>query len=1005
MMCRAGRRIALTLLAGLGVGSAAQALTVGVLDRSQAVMEARFEPLADHLATLRNGLPVDLKVPDADRPQHAPTYHPIDLFLPNSSPHPQWPVVALPWLDDNTVRRVTAAPLTDDLPVESPAPIWRLAPYQHMPMLTWREVWEQRPGTAILAGLSVLLVLALLAQIVVRNRRLTRSEAAVNDALAEQQAILTATPYPIFEVDATGRVLRSWAPSVRTTTIAPERMVGRRISEILPPDANDTLMRALHEASAHGQAQGYQFSLPTADGDRWFEASIGLIAGSTRPQRFAVLARNITTQRANEQWLKVAASVFTHAGEGILISDPDGRVVATNQALRRIMGYPDSEDLVGRYTQDLRLDYLAGESFISLRQSLAQTGSWHGELRGQRDCGELYWATLNINVARDEAGQISHYVAVLTDVTELKMQQDQLEHVAYHDALTNLPNRTLLADRLQQAMARAGRRNERVAVVYVDLDGFKTVNDGYGHDQGDALLIAVAQRMRGVLREGDTLARIGGDEFVAVLADLLADVDATPLLERLLTAANEPVQLAATELRVSASLGVTFYPQPGHSVEADQLLRQADQALYQAKLAGKNRYQTYDPAQDQAVKSRHERLQEIRHALQRDQFALYYQPKVNLRSGRVTGAEALIRWQHPQRGLLAPAVFLPVIENHPLGIELGEWVIESALRQIELWRQAGLDLPVSVNISANHLQQPAFTASLVALLAAHPSVAPSALEIEVLETSALADLEQVSEVMRACRDVGVNFALDDFGAGYSSLLYLKHLPATTLKIDQGFVRSMFDDADNLAILEGVLTLSRGFSRVAIAEGVETVEHGTVLLQLGCEFGQGYGIARPMPATDIPGWIATWQRPAEWQNASRVGHDRLPLLIGDVEHRAWIRDIDTWLQGMRPAPPTVAANAGRFDRWLDTGGRVRHGASPAFRAVERLHAQMHDLADELLALHTRGRGAEALARVPELYALNAGMRAQFDGFSIADNDGEASPIAGLTSAAGFGQPSP
>ncbi|PKI15928.1 diguanylate cyclase [Colwellia sp. 12G3] len=452
----------------------------------------------------------------------------------------------------------------------------------------------------------------------------------------------------------------------------------------------------------------------------------------------------------------------------------------------------------------------------------------------------------------------------LIDITPMKEHQTQLEHIAHFDLLTNLPNRVLLSDRLSQAMLHCSRNKQSLAVVFLDLDGFKAVNDTYGHDLGDELLIALSVSMKKALREGDSLARIGGDEFVAVLTDLNTVEDCEPVLERFLLASSEPVTIDNVVLNVSASIGVTLYPQD--NVDADQLMRHADQAMYVAKESGKNRYHLFDTVQDDAVKVRRESLEGIRSALDNHQFVLYYQPKVNMRTGKVIGAEALIRWQHPERGLLNPIEFLPVIENNPMMIELGEWVIDSALTQMSQWQAMCLNLPIStsVNIAAVQLQQPDFAQRLTTLLAAHPDIEPRYLELEVLETSALEDVNHVSATMHACMVLGVNFALDDFGTGYSSLTYLRRLPAKIIKIDQTFVRDMLHDADDLAIVEGVIALAKSFKREVIAEGVETIEHGTELLQLGCDLAQGYGIARPMPASDIPAWINDWKPVASWQ---------------------------------------------------------------------------------------------------------------------------------------------
>jgi predicted signal transduction protein with EAL and GGDEF domain len=370
--------------------------------------------------------------------------------------------------------------------------------------------------------------------------------------------------------------------------------------------------------------------------------------------------------------------------------------------------------------------------------------------------------------------------------------------------------------------------------------------------------------MKKTLREGDTLARIGGDEFVAVLVDMVDATESLPILRRLLDAAAEPMQFGDATLQVSASLGVTVYPQ-GEELDADQLQRQADQAMYQAKVAGRNRYHFFDAEHDRNVRGHHESLERIRQAIAANEFVLYYQPKVNMRTGQVIGAEALIRWQHPDQGLLAPGLFLPAIENHPLAVDVGEWVMHQALTQMQAWHALGLDLPVSVNVAARQLQQPDFVTRLQAILTAYPSIQPGCLELEVLETSALEDVDGVSKVIEACRAMGVMFALDDFGTGYSSLTYLKRLPVALLKIDQSFVSDMLDDPDNVAILQGVIGLAKAFHREVIAEGVETVAHGTVLLQMGCELAQGYGIARPMPAHEFPLWVKNWRVDPAWLN--------------------------------------------------------------------------------------------------------------------------------------------
>jgi EAL domain-containing protein (putative c-di-GMP-specific phosphodiesterase class I) len=374
--------------------------------------------------------------------------------------------------------------------------------------------------------------------------------------------------------------------------------------------------------------------------------------------------------------------------------------------------------------------------------------------------------------------------------------------------------------------------------------------------------------MKEVLREGDTLARLGGDEFVAVFLDLAEPQASAPLLERLLDVAAQQLPVGDLALQVSASLGVTFYPQ-ADEVDADLLLRQADQAMYQAKLAGKNRFHVFDAESDRTLRGHHASLERIRSALLHGEFVLYYQPKVNLRTRQVLGVEALIRWEHPQEGLLAPGQFLPVIENHALSVEVGEWVIRQALQQLHAWNILGIELHISVNVSAMQIQRADFLDRLQGLMAEFPHLPAHRLELEILETSALDDIAQAARLIEACKVLHVDFALDDFGTGYSSLTYLKRLPIPTVKIDQSFVRDMLQDRDNVHILDGILWIMRQLRRRVIAEGVETLEHGRALMDLGCEIAQGYGIARPMPVAQLGAWQMRWEHDRDWQAIARV----------------------------------------------------------------------------------------------------------------------------------------
>jgi len=696
---------------------------------------------------------------------------------------------------------------------------------------------------------------------------------AKNQAVADSEALFHA----VFDKAAVG--IAQVAPDGRFLQINQQfcKLIGYSRDEVLAPGFDFQKITFPDDLSADlaqvqrlldGQDDSYQLEKRYLHKDGsavWVNLAVHLVRDALGDARYFVSAAiDMTGRKQAEKAQQLAASVFSHAREGIMITAVDGTIINVNAAFTRITGY-SREEVIGKNPRLLESGRHSSAFYAVMWQNINTEGHWYGEIWNRRKNGDVYAEMQTISAVRDAQGDIMHFVSLFTDITALKEHEQQLEHLAHFDALTNLPNRVLLADRLHQAMHNVQRHAQFLAVAYLDLDGFKQINDTHSHDAGDQLLVAVATRMKHALREGDTLARIGGDEFVAVLVDLPDAAACALLLDRLLAAAHEPLLLNGHTLQVSASLGVTFYPQ-ADEIDADQLQRQADQAMYQAKLSGKNRYRLFDAEQDRSVRGHHESLARIHHAMTHGELLLHYQPKVNMRTGAVKGAEALIRWQHPEQGLLAPAMFLPVIENHPLAEEVGEWVLHTALTQMQAWHAAGLHIPVSVNVGARQLQQRDFVARLQGILAAHPDIDPAYLELEVLETSALEDIAGVSAVINQCRQIGVMFALDDFGTGYSSLTYLKRLPVTLLKIDQSFVRDMLNAPDDLAILQGVIGLARAFKRELMAEGVEKVEQGAMLLQLGCELAQGHGIACPMPGPEVPAWAQRWRPDPAWTGA-------------------------------------------------------------------------------------------------------------------------------------------
>ena len=543
-----------------------------------------------------------------------------------------------------------------------------------------------------------------------------------------------------------------------------------------------------------------------------------------------------------------AAAIFSEA-------DLAGNITYVNEQFCTISGY-SAQELLGQNHRILNSSQHPAEFFIDLWQSISRGQVWRGEICNRNKDGRLYWVESTIVPMFDAANQrVQKYVSIRFDVTEKRQLMHTLQWRAERDELTGLPNRFLLSERLEQAIAAVQRYHGTLAVGMLDLDGFKRINDRYGHATGDRLLVAVADRLKQIIRGGDTLARLGGDEFVLVMR-VQDTEELESAMRRILSALSSVYTIDGIGIHISASIGVTLYPNDNE--DAETLLRHADQAMYKAKQSGRDCFHLFDVSLDKKAKTTFETVIRVSEALHNGELCLYYQPKINLNSGAVIGFEALLRWQHPQEGLIPPLDFLPLVEQTDLIVEIGEWVIDQALNQIGRWAALGHTWSVSVNIAALHFQRADFTETLKSLLACHPNVAPQMLDIEIVESVALENIQHVSKRLIACQDLGVTFSLDDFGAGYSSLSYLKQLPTQSIKIDQSFIRHILDDKDSLVLTKAIIGLAKSFNREVIAEGVETVEQGVLLMSLGCDVAQGYGIAKPMPVEHVSHWVAQFQ---------------------------------------------------------------------------------------------------------------------------------------------------
>ncbi|MDZ4201778.1 MAG: EAL domain-containing protein [Gallionella sp.] len=715
---------------------------------------------------------------------------------------------------------------------------------------TLDELAHERWALTLLASLlgSVLILSAGGTVIYLRNIKQAKGRLQMLSVAIEQ------SPTSVVITDSQARIEYVNPRFTEVSGYTQEDVIGRNPRVLNSGLTDASVYPVLWDKLVNGEPWSGQFVNRRKNGDIYLEeayiAPVKDAAGRTT--HYVAVKLDVTERKRIDERLQLTAKVFENTLEGIIITDAAMNIVEVNDAFTSITGYARDE-AIGKTPRMLQSGLQSPSFYRDMWQGIASLGHWRGEVWNRNKQGEVFAELLNISAVTNDRGEVTNYVAVFSDITLLKQHEKQLEHVAHYDPLTGLPNRLLLADRMRQALAHAKRNKTLLAVCFIDLDGFKNVNDSMGHEAGDKVLIEVTRRFSQMLRADDTVARMGGDEFVVLLEGLEAAEECLGSLNRLLESVAQQMDIDGKTFFLGASIGVSLYH--GDDQDADTLLRHADQAMYIAKQSGKNRYHLYDVEHDQRARTHHEFLARIASGLADNEFELYYQPKVEMTTRKLSGAEALIRWNHPERGLLAPGDFLRAIEGTELEIELGEWVMQAALEQLERWRLIGLELELSINISASHLQNSDFVWKLKRKLLRYPELPAESLQIEVLETAALDDIAKVGKIIEACHKIGVSFALDDFGTGYSSLSYLSHLPVDALKIDQSFVRDMLVDKGDHAIVQGVIALADAFERKTVAEGVETEAHFQALLAMGCQYGQGYGIARPMPEAALLRW---WQ---------------------------------------------------------------------------------------------------------------------------------------------------
>lgn len=584
----------------------------------------------------------------------------------------------------------------------------------------------------------------------------------------------------------------------------------------------------------------------------WFEATVSPVQGGQGETTHRVLVlRDITEHRRIEQEMRIAATAFESL-HGMIVTDANGIILRVNRAFTRVTGYT-ADEVIGHTPALFKSGRHDADFYVKMWQSLADRGAWFGEIWDRRKNGEVFPLLQSISAVRGEDGQVTHYVAAFSDISERKEAEEKIRHLAFYDPLTGLPNRRLLVDRLQQAMVLGERTGNHGALLFIDLDEFKSLNDTLGHDVGDLLLIEVASRLLEAIRASDTAARLGGDEFVVMLEELAEEAteaaeQARLVGEKVLVALNQPYHLAGHELRSTPSIGLTLFA--GRRATIDELMRQADLAMYQSKSAGRNALHFFDPQMQAAVLQRVQLDTDLRNSLEQGDFCLHYQPQVDAQ-GKVVGAEALLRWQHPRCGTVLPGEFIPLAEETGFILPLGQWVLQAACEQLAQWAgdEAMAGLTLSVNVSARQFHQPEFAESVLEVLRT-TGANPARLRLELTESLLLTDVENVIAKMVELKAHGIGFALDDFGTGYSSLTYLRRLPLDLLKIDRSFVRDILTDPNVAAIARTIVALAHNLGLTVVAEGIEQPGQFEFLVGQGCGGYQGYLFGRPAPAEEL-----------------------------------------------------------------------------------------------------------------------------------------------------------
>lgn len=905
-------------------------------------------------------------------------------YLLSTRLYPEWPLVALPHVSDDFLRELSFllfsltpqnnitkntpiagfVPPKDYLEVEKVLRTLRLKPFDKVDDFTYVDIFEKYLYEVIAVAFTILVFILFFVLIYKKNQQLITSRNSYKNLAKELEKsrflnknILNTISDLIWLKDKNGVYI--------TCNPEFEDFFGAKEDEISGKTDYDFVDKELADSFREHDKKAMDSDLAVKNEEWVVYAKDGrkVLLETTKQKLvnsdgsiFGVLgiAHDITQRHNLQNQLEEEKNRFSLAIEGAqdglwdwnLLTDE----VYLTERFETMLGYD-----VGELPQNTQAwfgllhpdDKSDTEKVVKEYLEQKGKGNYENTFRLRSKDGSWRWILGRGKAQFDKNGKPVRFVGFNTDISKQVEYQKKLDHIAKHDVLTQLPNRFLLSELLTYAMHKTKRENKYLALLFIDLDGFKDVNDTYGHDIGDEVLLSVASKMNDIIRESDIVSRIGGDEFVVVASGLHSHNEIFPLLQRLLSDLSSDIIYDDKRIKISASIGVSFYPQI-KDIGNESLIRQADQAMYDAKLSGKNQYKFFNIAASQELQKQQEILVSLHNAIENKELVLYYQPKINMQNNKFVGLEALVRWEHPDNGLLFPDSFLPMVEDESsIMIELGKYVFETAFSQLDKWHKEGLNLSLSVNVSSYEIQEQGFPDYLKTLFDKYTNIDPNLIEIEILETAAFENFAQTSKILQECKDLGIGIAIDDFGTGYASLHYLKKLPMNTLKIDRSFVIDMLNGSQNISIVESSIGLAHAFNANVVAEGVESEEHGKILKQLGCDYAQGYAISKAMPAEEVVGWIESWKGYPSWEDTKTINEYKRNIIHIIVEHKRWINEINKFIKNEITELPQLNQEDCILGNWILNEATKEQRENPIFEQIDKKHKELHEYVKKIL----------------------------------------------------------